>query len=652
MHSVLPSRNTVAILAAIVAATVILATVSASYSESVTRSIENTATEKLRTQTEATSALVSDSIEGRLTDIADNLMVISKGPVVQAGQFQAADPLLRTGLSITNDVADSYGIVDKHGTVVWSAVQIGTNPEYDSSLNGLYVGASKWFTSTANDRQQIISAVPEKMQGDGSSGDSPTAFVIAYPIFARGNESFIGTVFAHVPFQKINAYLLDLIKSRFADSKASLIDSQGNIIASSESSNLGHNIFDSKFQSSRIPQAVTDGTQRDSFLQFVKAGLAQNDTANTDVTLYGTSSSLAYTPVIVHGTRIMTVFSSIPHLFALDITSAIEQQRYVNAVMIIGIGISAIGASFVVLTWNKRLKLAVNAKTKELQAANERLKTNDKMQREFINIAAHELRTPIQPILTVTEILDISSNDPHLRDDDEIRGIKRRDMKMIARNAERLQHLSSDILDATKIESGTLVLYKEKLDLAEIIQEAASDARQYVDCNEVEIRVSVDGLDTNGIPLMLEADKHRLVQVLSNLLSNAAKFTEKGTITVSAQLENYGKDVRVSVRDSGAGIHPDIFPRLFEKFSSMTDRGSGTGLGLYISKAIIEAHGGRIWCENNSDSRGATFSFTLPVMRAANDGAQPLQPLDAAFRQPVNPDFATPRSNREESSVQ
>jgi signal transduction histidine kinase len=121
-----------------------------------------------------------------------------------------------------------------------------------------------------------------------------------------------------------------------------------------------------------------------------------------------------------------------------------------------------------------------------------------------------------------------------------------------------------------------------------------------------------DQKDTNHPPIIVEADKGRITQVLSNILNNALKFTNEGQIIISAYESNNKKEIIVSITDTGSGINKDIFAKIFSKFA--TKSFSGTGLGLYISKSIVEAHGGRIWAENNKDKVGATFMFTLPVV--------------------------------------
>jgi two-component system, OmpR family, sensor histidine kinase VicK len=227
----------------------------------------------------------------------------------------------------------------------------------------------------------------------------------------------------------------------------------------------------------------------------------------------------------------------------------------------------------------------------------EQLKVHDKMQREFINVAAHELRTPVQPILGLSEVLQYK-----IKDD------KQRSMvEVISRNAKRLQRLTEDILDVTRIESQSLKIKKECSNLNEIVMGVIAEYGNHAKKHDVKIR-----LVSNG-DFIVEGDRGRLAQVLSNFISNAIKFTEEGNIDISLEKLQDDKVVVLSVKDSGSGIDSGMMPRLFTKFA--TGSNVGTGLGLYISKNIIEAHGGRIWAENNSDGKGATFSFSLPFIK-------------------------------------
>ena len=232
----------------------------------------------------------------------------------------------------------------------------------------------------------------------------------------------------------------------------------------------------------------------------------------------------------------------------------------------------------------------------ELAAVNEKLKETDKVQKEFINVAAHELRTPIQPILGLSEVLQSKIKN---KDEREL-------IDVITRNAKRLHRLTEDILDATKIESQSLQLQKEKFNLNEVIMSVLADYGSAIrKIKDVKVSLISKG------DFLIDADKGRLNQVISNLLSNAIKFTHRGSIVISCQIKDNDNNIIVIIRDTGIGIDQEIMSRLFTKFASKSL--TGTGLGLFISKSIVEAHGGKIWAENNSDGIGATFSFSLPI---------------------------------------
>jgi two-component system, OmpR family, sensor histidine kinase VicK len=264
----------------------------------------------------------------------------------------------------------------------------------------------------------------------------------------------------------------------------------------------------------------------------------------------------------------------------------------------------------------------------QLKEAHEQLKAHDKMQKEFIDIAAHELRTPIQPILGLSEIV--------LRNTKDAQQVKF--LEVISRNAKRLQRLTDDILDVTRIESHTLNIKEEKFNLNEVITNTIEDIMANKILVKAEINNDNDNNDNkDGIKLVYHqpqdvfvyGDKGRISQVIHNLLDNAVKFTKYGGSTISVvvekqenknnnhddhkQLNNNGKQIIIiSIKDTGTGIDPQIFPRLFSKFATKSE--TGTGLGLFICKGIVEAHGGKIWAENNGNGKGATFSFSLPVV--------------------------------------
>jgi signal transduction histidine kinase len=247
--------------------------------------------------------------------------------------------------------------------------------------------------------------------------------------------------------------------------------------------------------------------------------------------------------------------------------------------------------SFFEMLWNSRV-LA------------EKLKEADRLQREFIHVAAHELRTPIQPILGMAEIIEST-----LQKKADGSSIKPEQIEMIARNARRLQKLSEDILDIARIESNSLTLHQSSFCLRDVLALLVEDCRKQIQMDGREVKVIYQQPNDDNIEVY--ADKERIMQVLGNLLSNALKFTKQGTITIHSEQSDDKSQLTVNVTDTGLGIDPALLLRLFTKFATKSDK--GTGLGLYISKSIVEAHGGKIWAENNSDGKGATFTFMLPI---------------------------------------
>ena len=276
------------------------------------------------------------------------------------------------------------------------------------------------------------------------------------------------------------------------------------------------------------------------------------------------------------------------------------------------------------------LNKELTAVNKELALAYQTIEQQNKIHIEFINIAAHELRTPIQPILGTAQLLksEIEEDAYYDRQDSDnnngiqVERIKSR-LEVIIRNAKRLKELASNILDVSRIESQLLLLNKEEFDLEELISSIISEYNE----SQKGKKQLVEFKGERNI--IVKADKDRIARVISNLLNNAVKFTKdepEGTIFISCQRKDDDKDdnnnnnyVLANVKDTGKGIDHEIFPRLFSKFVTSTTNTSsksstdGIGIGLFVSKAIVEAHDGKIWAENNSDGKGATFTFSLPI---------------------------------------
>lgn len=254
----------------------------------------------------------------------------------------------------------------------------------------------------------------------------------------------------------------------------------------------------------------------------------------------------------------------------------------------------------------KRVVENLNQSNQQLLQTIEKLKTENSKLQLFINIAAHELRTPIMPIVGYSEILQ-----EDIGDRKEIRGI--------IYNAKRLDQLAGNILEGAKIENQTLQLHYEEFNLKDILTDIIDDYNNLLTIKESkDVKLRYEPKD-----ILIVADKVRVGRVISNLLNNAIKFTSKGEITISViELKDNNNDddddddgngeIQVNIKDTGTGLSPAILPKLFSKFVS-TDSG-GTGLGLFVSRNIVEAHGGKIQAQNNDDGIGAMFSFTIPKM--------------------------------------
>jgi two-component system, OmpR family, sensor histidine kinase VicK len=272
---------------------------------------------------------------------------------------------------------------------------------------------------------------------------------------------------------------------------------------------------------------------------------------------------------------------------------------------------------------------------KQLKEAYQTIENTNAIQQEFINVAAHELRTPIQPILGYTELLLEEETDDN----------KKQLLLGIVHNSQRLQKLASDILDVARMDSNTFQIHKEPLNLNYVISNIVKDyvkrqEQQYKARDITRLISNINGSNNkdnnNSIKkaktklyfeskvredIFVEADKERLTQVIYNLLDNAFKFTEGLGESIQIILEKQEQEqkhhVIISIKDTGTGIDPEILPRLFSKFATKSQK--GTGIGLYISKNIVEAHGGRLYASNNNNNnlndRGATFTITMPLFR-------------------------------------
>ena len=544
-----------------------------------------------------------------LDSINSNLKVLTSSPFLFESDIDQVQNLLYSAQSSTLNITDAYYWVDVTGRIVTSSKIYQTD-----KANAILDTQNQPFF--LNPKKTLAPYYSTSITSQGS----PSSFLyISYPLIKQqivkyqnntynAKQIFDGVLVAAISVKSLGVFLQNEMTSSIIGN-VGLMDRNGVIIYARNQSLIGNNYMSDEFQS-LIPNDL-----RGSYNNIIQKGL-QGKSLAEDLVYNGSTITLSYEPIVINGKYLWTLYISFPHQLASNVGSLITQQNNFSTLIVVITGSVTFGIIYLILSWNKKLEGEVNTRTGELkntnislmksnellEEANEQLKVHDKMQKEFINIAAHELRTPIMPILGEVEIIE-EDLDPKTK----TVKVEEEQIQLIIRNAKRLDRLASDILDVTKIESNSLKLEKVYFNLNDVLSNSIRDIQNQVSSGDIgtkNIKIVYE-----PVHIKISGDKERINQVVSNLLSNALKFTDEGFIKI--KIENANDSVIISVEDTGSGIHPEIFPRLFCKFATKSDK--GTGLGLYISKNIIDAHGGQIWAQNNSSGMGATFFFSLPL---------------------------------------
>jgi len=571
-------------------------------------------------QIESTKAL-SEHISADLDSVMAKLQVLASSTYLQQGDLHSnkTKKFLQEIYSQLNNIAmaDRLFIVDKNNTITANIA-----PKGQHTFVGNSYSFRDWIRNTQSSLMPVFS--------NGYEGrDGKYRIAITYPIINRDTGKYIGLVGTSIPTIEFFEHFGNIynIKSQYLAvsdrNSVQLIHPIKSVVGTPFFGNYtqqvtGHNVI-----LNNLIRTVMTGKPDSGVYEFING-----QRLNTGYPIF-VQGKQAYSIFVITPTA--TIYSQIDHVISTERTEMLS--------LLAGATAAIIGLIIFLIKWNSTLDSEVKRRTKELNEsnkqlqlttseltkandslaesnkqltalnkqlgeANEQLKINDKMQKEFINVAAHELRTPIQPILGLTQILRSNTKDD-----------KQHELLDITiANAKRLQKLSDNILDATRIEGQSLKLKMETFNLNDVITDSLDGIRTEFN-GEKNLKLIYQPQN-----IFVEADKERITQVMSNLLNNAIKFTKEsssgnsGTISITAaeKKENGQKaNVLVTVKDTGTGIDPEILPRLFTKFTSKSYQ--GTGLGLFISKSIVEAHGGRIWAENNADGKGATFYFSIPL---------------------------------------
>jgi signal transduction histidine kinase len=681
--SLFSSKRDLTFLLVIVAVASSLATLVYIYYSFSSNEINNIASQDIRSNARIEAYDFARILENEIDTIRTSLGIIADSPAVQNDEKLAARALFDSAQNNSESWVDFFAWLSADGKLIWSSninettyqkyngtdlsfrpyfiVPKSTHEPYYSSVIESVDNIPRVFVSLpimSNDLNQSGNSIIGNLDNNTNTETNPN------PGSNNQQQVFKGIVYSGIRLDTVGDLLKDQLIPEF-QSSVSLLDRNGTILYSQNQSFIGQNVFSDEIQS-LFYRSITPES-KDKFNNILRSSLVGKE-GSEDIKISGQTNTVSYQPVIIETNQknnnssnhennyFMSLYVVSPHLLASNVGALIDQQRNFSIIIVIIISALALGIAFLVITWNKRLRTTVNTKTAELKGANEQLKAHDKMQREFINIAAHELRTPTQAVLGYSEILKKLSREENRHNEM---------IDAIHRNATRLQRLANDILDVTRIESKTLKLRKERFNLNEALSHVVNDYKNEINKNNPQISISYEPAvePGNGGPLIV-ADKERVIQVVSNLINNAIKFTTQGTISVTAKIirENEemstknkdrrtpedrmmgtDKEIRrldvrqvlVSIKDTGSGIDSEIVPKLFSKFTTKSLK--GTGLGLFISKSIVEAHGGKIWAENNdicdgdylhsrndnedrgglkksgNERRGATFNFTLPL---------------------------------------
>src|SRR5215204_1900822 len=629
------------------------------YSILMSERIATAATQDLKDNSRIQSHDLSKSLENRLESVRCNLEILANAPPIQAGEYSQGRALINAAEDTTEGLTDSYFWIDEMGKLQWAGAFV------DQKVYDQYYGADRtdkpYFTEPRDTHQPYFSTLRDSVDG-------VRRIYTAYPIIASDGEMFKGVLVASMNLGSLGNSVTEQL-APYNQGAVSLLDRNGTILYTQNDALLGKNYFSSGVQSLLFTNYLP-ANQKDTFNAIIRDSIA-GSSGTVEYSSSGVPLILAYNPVMFEeaheegheeaheegheeaheegqGNRqqpAMSLHLTLPKSFASDVVLLIEQQRNLSTIVPAAIGAVAVAIALMIIRWNSKLECTVKERTIKLEAANRQLEAKEQAQREFINIAAHELRTPIQPILGLSTIIrERISNlarqlqrgnkevvyeppqDPTAitaRSDSIDRASSLSSsieetvpmVDVINRNAKRLEKLTNNLLDISRIENEkSLDLSKEKFDLRQQIENLIDDVRNLIP-QEKDIQIRFES-NVKKSSVMVEGDKERIFEVISNFLYNAIKFTEEGEIVVVLDVKD--GQAMVSVRDTGSGIAPEIYPKLFTKFTTKSER--GTGLGLFIAKNIVEAHGGKIWAENNSDGRGATFTFSLPTPMYDTDG--------------------------------
>lgn len=581
-------------------------------------SIRNSIYEQQKQNQMDASKAIATHLESDIELILSRLQGLASSPSIMNWDTRSNTTitLLKDYYRIINSSTpvDRLFLNDRSGVSVLDIAPLNT-----TNYAGINFSFRDWVNQTKNTLSPVISDTFLGM-------DDKNRIAMTYPIIIKNSSGsfyngLVGVVIPVNEFFNFYGNIYD-IQSQYL----SVLDNKSVILVHPLPSLVGKEFFGEFTQNltgyndilNNLVRTVISGQPNISIYEFVN-----EERLNTGY------------PVYIDGVPKYAVFVVTPTSSIYStVNNIIEKERLQMLSLIIGIIAAVLLLILYLSKVNSTLDKAVKKRTTELEnvnikleSANKHIKIHDDMQKEFINMAAHELRNPVQSLLGFSDIL----KKLNIRNEGNKIALQYKDaIEAISRSSKRLKRLVDIIFDVSQLDNNLLTLNKESFDLKDMIEQLVTDYQSHntplnntnnnksnIEGNNIEYTKGKHVIDFAYSnyppgPKTVKGDKTYLKQVITNLVDNAVEFTQnEGKVKINLDKELKNGKVIVTVSDNGYGIHPDILPFLFTKYVKKS-RG-GAGLSLYISKKIIEAHGGEIWAKNNDDGRGATFGFSLPL---------------------------------------
>lgn len=581
-------------------------------------SIRNSIYEQQKQNQMDASKAIATHLESDIELILSRLQGLASSPSIMNWDSRSNPTitLLKDYYRIINSSTpvDRLFLNDRSGVSVLDIAPLNT-----TNYAGINFSFRDWVNQTKNTLSPVISDTFLGM-------DDKNRIAMTYPIIIKNSSGsfyngLVGVVIPVNEFFNFYGNIYD-IQSQYL----SVLDNKSVILVHPLPSLVGKEFFGEFTQNltgyndilNNLVRTVISGQPNISIYEFVN-----EERLNTGY------------PVYIDGVPKYAVFVVTPTSSIYStVNNIIEKERLQMLSLIIGIIAAVLLLILYLSKVNSTLDKAVKKRTTELEnvnikleSANKHIKIHDDMQKEFINMAAHELRNPVQSLLGFSDIL----KKLNIRNEGNKIALQYKDaIEAISRSSKRLKRLVDIIFDVSQLDNNLLILNKESFDLKDMIEQLVTDYQSHntplnntnnnksnIEGNNIEYTKGKHVIDFAYSnyppgPKTVKGDKTYLKQVITNLVDNAVEFTQnEGKVKINLDKELKNGKVIVTVSDNGYGIHPDILPFLFTKYVKKS-RG-GAGLSLYISKKIIEAHGGEIWAKNNDDGRGATFGFSLPL---------------------------------------